>query len=488
MTSVLDRCMDVRLARLTPEHQGRMPEWADKWIEIGLRTCPADRAKFAKGAESYYRGAGQPWPNKIVWVPSPFVFRLAAPVATALIALRSRAAHDEAVNDLLDVVRRAVNEAAGHADVADGPSPQDAIDEVERMFYWNNSAKRMFPPFYRLDADPWKGLRDLRVVAKAVAEGVTNPVSGAVGAVLSDPLTAPWRDIARLASLPLARFSESIKSDIDLAIKRGASDHVLFYQAMTEAIPMSRPIVDLGGNHIGTCLHSFYRDVCGQDDFVGNQQARLAYEAMSEAAYAWYAHPDFVMACERPSFFHRELTDPAVTRGWRSHRLHCDDGPAVMFQDGWGVYALHGVQIPFTQRHIVERPETITVAEIEAEKNAEIRRMMIDRYGGLARYVADSGATVVCELGADEPIAGLRTGRLLRKEVPINEPIIYADLLNSTPEPDGTVKRYMLRIDPSAYDGEASRNLLAAVASTWRNADGSLYFADWRDYAPVFES
>jgi hypothetical protein len=227
--------------------------------------------------------------------------------------------------------------------------------------------------------------------------------------------------------------------------------------------------------------------VCGQDDFVGNQQAKLAYEAMSETAYAWYAHPDFVMACERPSFFHRELTDPAVTRGWRSHRLHCDDGPAVMFQDGWGVYAIHGVQIPFKQRHIVERPETITVAEIEAEKNAEIRRVMIDRYGP-ARYVADSGATVVCELGADEPAVGLRCARLLRKEVPNDEPIIYADLLNSTPEPDGTVKRYMLRIDPRAYDGEASRNLLAAVASTWRNADGSLYFKDWRDYAPGFES
>ena len=29
--------------------------------------------------------------------------------------------------------------------------------------------------------------------------------------------------------------------------------------------------------------------------------------------------------------------------------------------------------------------------------------------------------------------------------------------VDSTPEPDGSVKRYMLRVDPSAYGGDASR-------------------------------
>jgi hypothetical protein len=62
------------------------------------------------------------------------------------------------------------------------------------------------------------------------------------------------------------------------------------------------------------------------------------------------------------------------------------------------------------------------------------------------------------------------------------------DLLNSTPEPDGTVKRYLLRVQPDAYDGAASTDCLAAIASTWRNADGSLTFKRPSDYAPVFES
>ena len=89
---------------------------------------------------------------------------------------------------------------------------------------------------------------------------------------------------------------------------------------------------------------------------------------------------------------------------------------------------------------------------------------------------------------ADHAIVGLRTARLLRKEVPGDEAIIMVDLLNSTPEPDGTTKRYLLRTDPSAYDGLASRDCLAAVASTWRNADDSLAFKKPSDYQPQFES
>jgi hypothetical protein len=129
----------------------------------------------------------------------------------------------------------------------------------------------------------------------------------------------------------------------------------------------------------------------------------------------------------------------------------------------------------------------MTIAQIEAETNAEVRRVMIDRYGP-KRYLEDSGAVVVQEMPADHPIVGLRTARLLRKEVPDDETIIMLDLLNSTAEPDGTVKRYMLRCDPNAYGGAAATDVHAAAASTWRLPDGSLAFEDYRDYAPGFES
>ena len=112
---------------------------------------------------------------------------------------------------------------------------------------------------------------------------------------------------------------------------------------------------------------------------------------------------------------------------------------------------------------------------------------MIGRYGP-KKYLEDSGATVIQECASDHYLIGLRSARLLRKEVPDDEPIVMVDLLNSTPEPDGSTKRYLLRVDPNAYNGEASKDCLAAVASTWRNQDGSLAFKRPQDYAPVFES
>jgi hypothetical protein len=243
----------------------------------------------------------------------------------------------------------------------------------------------------------------------------------------------------------------------------------------------------VGGWWWGGVYTSFFREVCGLELARDLWKRGLAYEATMEAASWWYPHRDFVMVCERPTVICREVARQGVSRGWGSHRLHCESGPAVAWPDGWGVYSVHGVRIPFAQRHVVEHPHTIAASEIESERNAEVRRVMIDRYGP-ARYVTDSGSIVVQELSKDHELIGLRTGRLLRKEVPDDEPIIYVDLLNSTPEPDGTVKRYMLRVDPNAYGGEASRSVHAAAASTWRNGDGSLAYGDWREYAPGAES
>jgi hypothetical protein len=239
-----------------------------------------------------------------------------------------------------------------------------------------------------------------------------------------------------------------------------------------------------GGWYWGGAYTSFFREVANLDLNGDLWRRGIAYEKTIQSACWWYPHKDFIMVCERPRSIHRELVDANRPRGWGSHRLHNTTGPAVSWNDGWGVYSIHGVRV--TQQ-IVEAPETLTVHQIEAETNAEVRRVMIDRYGA-ARYLRDSGATIVHELPADHPIVGLRTARLLRKEIQGDETIVMIDLLNSTAEPDGSVKRYQLRVQPDAYDGQASTDCQAAAASTWRLPGGALVFAKPSDYFPQFES
>jgi hypothetical protein len=245
----------------------------------------------------------------------------------------------------------------------------------------------------------------------------------------------------------------------------------------------------VGGWWWGGAFTSFFREVCGLELEGDLWDRGRAYEGTLQSSCWWYPHRDFVMVCERPTQIHRELVRQDNPRGFGSHRLHRADGPAVAWPDGWGVYAVHGARVP---GWMIDHPERITIAHIEGEQNAEIRRIMIDRYGW-SRYIADSQCQVVDQVAEDFEIRGLRGARLLRKELPGEpEPIIYLDMVNSTPEPDGSLKHYLERIDPNAYGGDAARKCHAAMASRWRYRDDAgelqLTFSRWQDYQPTAES
>jgi hypothetical protein len=169
-------------------------------------------------------------------------------------------------------------------------------------------------------------------------------------------------------------------------------------------------------------------------------------------------------------------------------RLHRLDGPALLWPSGEHEYYIHGVRVP---PWVVTHPHWITVEKIHVQRNAEMRRVLIDRYGW-ARYIQDCGADVVDTCPADHPNPGMRGACLLRKKMPGDEPLVYLEMVNSTRERDGTFKRYLERIDPKAYGGAAGKLCIAAMASRWhyRGSDGQLHrtFRRWQDYLPTAES
>lgn len=126
-------------------------------------------------------------------------------------------------------------------------------------------------------------------------------------------------------------------------------------------------------------------------DLPGDTWDRDAAYAQAQSAGYWWPNRRFVMVCEPASHISTERVRPD---GWGSHRLHREDGPAVAW-DGWGLYAIHGVVVP---ERVVMAPETLTVAEIDAETNAEtnaeVRRVMRERFGE-GRYLRESGADLV---------------------------------------------------------------------------------------------
>ena len=163
---------------------------------------------------------------------------------------------------------------------------------------------------------------------------------------------------------------------------------------------------------------------------------------LARSAGPWWALDGLAIVSERP------LVARADDRG----RLHGELGPALAWSDGLEVWAWHGVQV---DAQVVMHPDSITVASIDAERNIERRRVLIERFGE-ERLVREGGAKL-----ADED----DTGRLWRREMPSSWPrdedVVVVEVVNSTPEPDGTRKTYFLRVPPT------TRTAREAVAWTF---------------------
>ena len=204
------------------------------------------------------------------------------------------------------------------------------------------------------------------------------------------------------------------------------------------------------GQHDANWLgfYDYFADVCG----LTEQTEKLSglWRLCKSAGWAM-PHRNICFVSERHNILKRD----------EQGRLHCTDGIACGYPDGWGVYAVHGVRVP---ADIIENPASITVDRIEKESNAEVRRVMIDRYGQ-DRYLLDSNAKVVHQ---DD------FGVLYRKELKGDEPIVMVKVVNSTPEPDGSYKDYFLRVDPSCKTAKG------AIAWTFGMTE--------KEYCPAQES
>jgi hypothetical protein len=142
-------------------------------------------------------------------------------------------------------------------------------------------------------------------------------------------------------------------------------------------------------------------------------------------------------------------------------RLHHQSTAALSFADGRDLYSWFGVTCP---REIIEEPDKITITRIETEENAEIKRILIDRFG-VQRYLTESNNAKVHE---DE------FGTLYVKRVDASEPIAMVRVTNSTPESDGTYKEYFLRVPPTV--------------TTAREAVAWTFNLDSEDYNPGVET
>ncbi|MFE2503884.1 DUF6745 domain-containing protein [Streptomyces rubiginosohelvolus] len=168
-------------------------------------------------------------------------------------------------------------------------------------------------------------------------------------------------------------------------------------------------------------------------DGHGDRLAGLA-EVARNAGW-WWPYENAVVITERPDVLHRD----------EAGRLDHGEGPALAYGDGFALHAWRGMPVPAA---FLDELSSLTPERIRAEENAELRRVMLEHYG-YDRYLSESGA---------EPVHRDETGILWRIALDGDEDVVMVEVVNSTPEPDGTYRTYWLRVPPTtrtAKDGVA---------------------------------
>ncbi|MGW0706142.1 DUF6745 domain-containing protein [Streptomyces sp. NPDC002643] len=165
------------------------------------------------------------------------------------------------------------------------------------------------------------------------------------------------------------------------------------------------------------------------DTPVSAASADSSLDGLAEVARTagwWWPYEKVAVVSERPTELHRD----------EAGRLDRGDGPALAYADGFALHAWRGLPVPGA---FLERLGKLTPTEIRNEENAELRRVMLEYYG-YDRYLEESGA---------KPVHRDETGVLWRISLPGDEDAVMVEVVNSTPEPDGTSRTYWLRVPPT---------------------------------------
>jgi hypothetical protein len=163
----------------------------------------------------------------------------------------------------------------------------------------------------------------------------------------------------------------------------------------------------------------YLHDVCG----LRSQTRALAGLWQIAKNASWMLpHEDMCWLAQRPDKLDVDANG----------RLHCANGPALSYRDGWSAYAWKGVIVP---EWLVERRDLIGLRSINSAIDPQVRRCMIDIFTP-ARFIDEGGA---CRVSRDE------TGILWRQRWRW-EAWAAVEVTNGSPEPDGTYKHYFLQV------------------------------------------
>ncbi|MER7005737.1 DUF6745 domain-containing protein [Dactylosporangium sp. NPDC000555] len=408
-----------------------------KWLAAGLSTAPADRQAAAEAARLAYRSAGLPEPRHVVWFASPLAGARAAALLTGRRGLPGATPDpaEEAIAAQLRgqgcppvlgsagaSVRTAVRTApwaAARAEAHDllGPDGWAGLWAACGADVWRLVNDRIATPLRThlrgelpvharavlLDAVGGQHDAGWLAVFDAAAPVPTVPPAAAKGTPAAAPVFSAGPVAAAWVCAPGSGGADAVPGSPPGSSPRSGAGPVF------SAGPVGAVWAHLGAGE--AALHPVQR------------LAGLAGVARSSSW--WWPYANVAILTDRPDALHRDNVG----------RLHAAAAPALHYRDGYALHAWRGMPIP---SDLVDRLAHLTHRQIADERNAELRRVMLEHFG-YERYVRAAGAHKVAQ---DD------CGVLWRLNFADDEPLTMVEVINSTPEPDGTSRVYWLRVPP----------------------------------------
>jgi hypothetical protein len=258
------------------------------------------------------------------------------------------------------------------------------------------------------------------------AGGLVEAVGRVAGGAGSLPIGFDGRvdNVWRLGGGPSARRLERV-ADFDEAILRAAR------HAVASGVPAEERLAFRASIPRATLVSSLAVAAL-RNRLRGSDTEALAFagELSRAGVLAVWFLDDRLVVVPRP--------DVSVV----ADRLHAAGRPAVRWLEE-SLWFWQGVWIPAA---LAERRDQLRLADVLAERNVERRRLLIEMIGfeKLARQASDGPAQ------EDDYGRLWRLGRLVD-----DEEYVAVEVVNSTPEADGSFRRYFLRVPPGTRTARA---------------------------------
>ncbi|MNK72099.1 hypothetical protein D3C87_915670 [compost metagenome] len=361
----------MKIEKLTPEQEARIPEYRDEWLRHGLSTEPANWEEAEQAVRDAYVAAGLEPPKIIIRLASPHEGAIGAAILKntkfdknvwAQVGAQVR---DQVGDQVMDQVWAQVRDQVG-ARVRDQVWAQVGAQVRDQV--WDQVMDQV-----------WAQVRD------QVGARVRDQVWAQVGAQVRDQV---WDQVmdqvwAQVRDQVGARVRDQVWAQVGAQVRDQVWDQVMdqvwaqvrdqvgarvWAQVWAQVGAQVRAQVSdaFWSQHEAGWLSwlAFFRRVC---DLPNTEKIEPLLRIAQSCGWAWFFDGAAIIT-DRPNAIHRD----------EENRLHCETGSALEYRDGFSIYAWHGTRIP---AEWINNKASITPKVALTWENIEQRRVAIEIVG-----------------------------------------------------------------------------------------------------------